>query len=247
MRGHRRCDLGVSCHELHASSRRDVLDRHGEFGHLFTDGGKLALEKDGLAVEDVDGWVRRLGVDQEPSSMLSQHLEDVSEICEGSASCLRVSGCPGRVVLHGFDDPGVDAVVKILEVDLRGAIHGHDRAKVQCVIGRAREDPIPIRHGRRGGGQRRNEIGHNHGVAEPASGVTNDCVEHWSVAQVYVPVVGKGDGDLRSHFGDRNRRSRSAAVERDRQTNRPEQERRASGEEGHRNLGLLFLQHDLAR
>ena len=78
-----------------------------------------------------------------------------------------------------------------------GQIKRHQRIENQA-LRQGSENALAIRCGRRDGGHRWTQIGHDNGPSELARTMRKNSGKCFVITQMQVPVVGTGDGDLHS-------------------------------------------------
>jgi hypothetical protein len=130
-------------------------------------------------------------------SMRSQHGHDLAIVGHAGG---RICGGIGGIELHSGEHAIPKTALDVVRVGVVGEIAGH-----QGLEGRAfrhsRQRALAIGDGILGGGDRRNEIGHQDGAAEMPGRIRHHSLEHGTVADVQVPVVGLADGNARGHRG----------------------------------------------
>ena len=160
--------------------------------------GEVALDEHGLAVEDVDLGIDVLAVHQERHADLLHPLQHVHDLAIVGDARGRVGGGIGGIELHAGEHAVLEAALDVVGIGVVGEIAGHQRLEGRALRQR-RHDALAIGDGVLGGGDRRNEIGHQDGAAEMPGGERHHRLEHGAVAHVQVPVVGLADGDARGH------------------------------------------------
>ena len=241
VRGDRRCSTWVRGDEVESCLGRHMLDGYGQFGHRSAQGPELAFEEGRLPVENVDGWIGGLGVDQKASAGFHEDLEDRGVLEQRCTARFGVGCGSSRVVLHRSDHAGLDTATEVCEVDVVRTVHGDHRVEEVMITGGGKDSCSILRsrcHRRDG----RYEVWHHHGVAKTACGVVDNGIEHVVVTEMDVPVIWRWDLDREGH-------PLGAYLELASPGDAETQEEEHRGREGEPNgdFGVLFLENDLAR
>ena len=105
---------------------------------------------------------------------------------------------PRRVELHRLDEAGSGGLGHLGRRRVVGQVERHQR--LETGAGRQRgDDAVAVGGGLVDGSHRRLQVGHDDGAGELGGGVGEHGSQGFAVAQVKMPVVGAGDGDLHGH------------------------------------------------
>ena len=106
---------------------------------------------------------------------------------------------PRRVKLHRLDETGSGGPGHLAGWHVVGQVKRHQR--LETGAGRQRSDnAVAVGGGLVDRGHRRLQVGHDDGAGELGGGMGEYGSQCFAVAQVKVPVVGAGDGDLHGIF-----------------------------------------------
>ena len=197
--GDRRPDLSTGGADiLDADFRREMFEHDLQARKLLRHGNELALDEDSLPVEDIDGGVNLLAMDQQAHvDLFHARQHPLDELVIGDAR-RRIGGGVGGIELHRREDALLEAALDVIGVGVIGEIAGDQRRE-----GGARRQgpqrPLAIGCALRCGAHGRQEIGHEDRAAEIARGIGQHGAHHLVVAHMQVPVVGFADGQPLGH------------------------------------------------
>ncbi len=180
---------------------RDVLEHDLEGRIALHDHREVALEEDGLAIEDVHFRIRHLAVDQQRNAGDLHRLQHRIAFANiGHARCRIRRGTRG-VVLHRLHEPRLLRALDLARRCLVGEIERHEGLE-GAGLGKCLEDAIAISLGLARRRHRRNKVGHHDGAGKTPSRGGDDRLQRLAVAKMRVPIVRAGDG---KRFGHRMR------------------------------------------
>jgi hypothetical protein len=102
----------------------------------------------------------------------------------------------GRIELGGREDAVAEACFKIGRIGGVGEVGGHERREVEPDR-KSGQDALAVGLGRRGGRYRRDQVRHDDGAGELLRRIGQHGLEHGTVAQMDMPIIGAADGQAR--------------------------------------------------
>ena len=191
--GHVRAGLGDI---LRRVAGGDVLEDDLQLGEGIAQRLHHLLDEASLAVEDIDGRIGHLAVDQQQQALALHHLQRRVGLADVGDARVAVGGGAGRVELER-DHAGLAGPADLVGRRVVGQVERHQRLEVDA-CGHAGANAVAVGHRLRGGGHRRLQIGHDDRAAELARGVRHDRGHRGAVAHMQMPVVGAGQRQRRS-------------------------------------------------
>ncbi|MNV36972.1 hypothetical protein D3C71_1284680 [compost metagenome] len=191
--------FGVA-HILRAFLRRDVLEHHLQGRERAAQRLHDAFHENRLAVEHIDRRVGHFTVHQQRHAAFFQGLKRLRALAQqvGDAR-IGVGRRARRIQLHGIDLARFMRAEDLFRRGVVGQIKRHQRSKsVRVPAGFAQrlQDPAAVGQRLLGGRHRRLQVRHDDGARELARGIRHHGFQRRAIAQVQVPVVGAGDGEL---------------------------------------------------
>ncbi|MNR04282.1 hypothetical protein D3C85_1202260 [compost metagenome] len=191
--------LGVT-HVLGALFRRNVFEHDLQCREGAPQGLHHSLDKNGFAVEHVDGRVRHFPMHQQRHAALLQRLQRLRAFAQqiGHAG-IRIGRRASGVQLHRKHLAGLVRAEDFLGGGIVGQVQRHqwrERRRVAARLGQRRKNPVAVSQRLLGGGHGRLQVGHDDGAGELARGIGHNGFQRRAIAQVQMPIVGAGDGEL---------------------------------------------------
>ena len=177
---------------------RDMLEHDAQPRQAPAQGFEDAVDKDRLAVEDVDLGVGHLAMDAKRHARLGharKHPLDARQIAHARG---RIGRGARGIELDRLHDPRRMGRDDILGLRRLGQIERHERPEIRP-RGQRREDAVAIGHRIRARHHRRHEVRHDEGAAEMARAFGQHGCEHRTVAQMQMQIVGARDGQSLGH------------------------------------------------
>ena len=175
-------------------SRRDMFEDDLQRREIAGEGSERPLDKDGLAVENVDGGIGHLAVDEERHPDPLHRLQCRAQPGDVGHAVGGVGGGVGRIELGRHPNALGEAARDFLGIGIVREIAGHQRREAMAV-GQRGKDAIAIGAGGVDARHRRHQVRHHDRAGELARGIGRDRAQHLAVAQVHMPVVGAADRD----------------------------------------------------
>ena len=183
----------------------DVFHHHLELGKALGQREQHGIDEDLLAIEQVDRRIGDFAMHQQRQADALHLGQRVVSLGNVGQTGVGIGRRPGRVKFDRLDETGGSRPGNLAGRRVVGQVQRQqrleNRAGRQC-----RDDAVAIGGGLLDGGDRRLEVGHDDGAAELGGGVGENGSQGFAIAQVKMPVVGAGKGDL--HAGSRNDFSR---------------------------------------
>ncbi len=196
MRGQRRGDIvRRACNELRGIPGGDVLEHHAQPGQVVQQRLQHALDEHRLAVEHVHCRVGDLAVHQQRHAAALHLFQRGVGLAQVGDARIGVGGRSRRIQFHCVDVTAGPGFADFFGAGVVGQVQRHQRFELRAG-GQRSEDARAVRLRLFGGGDRRPEVGHHDRARELPRGVRQHRLHQRAVAQMQVPVVGSGQGDL---------------------------------------------------
>mmetsp|Transcript_4300 Transcript_4300/g.9294 ORF Transcript_4300/g.9294 Transcript_4300/m.9294 type:complete len:224 (-) Transcript_4300:140-811(-) len=204
MRGNSGSDvLRTRENEFYGLAGGDVLHNDLEVGNFGNQGAKVALNKEGLTIEEVRIGVSNFTVHEQKHAKLRHLLQSRPDALHVGHSRVTIRGRASRVKLARNDLAGGHGTL-----DLRGGcvvcqIQCHERLEVMA-LGHCREDLIAVTQSLFCSYNRGLQVGHGNCTAELLGDHWGHSLKASAVAEVVVPIIRSNDGQLcasRRHLG----------------------------------------------
>ena len=183
------------CHELGGIPGRDVFHDHLQLRETLGQRRQHGVDEHLLAVEKVDRRIGHFAVHQQRQAdalHLGQRGVGLGDVGQAGVG---IGRRPGRVELHGLDEAGGGRPGDFSRRRVVGQVQRHQRLEGQAG-GQRGQDTVAVGGSLLDGGDRRLQVGHDDGAGELAGGVRQNGGQRLAIAQVQVPVVGAGNGQL---------------------------------------------------
>ncbi len=176
----------------------DVLEHDSELREGRDEGREHGVDEDRLPVEDVDLRRRDLPMDQQRHVDALHGLEHVVDELHRGHAVGRVRRGVRWVELAGGEDALPETGLDLAGRDGVREVGGHERLEGH-VLGERRDDALTVGSRLLHRRDRRLQVGHHDGARELAGREERDALQHVSVPQVNVPVVGSANHERVGH------------------------------------------------
>ena len=201
VRRDRGCHVGrCVTHEVHRVAGGDVFQHHAQLWEPFAQRQQVALDEHALAIEDVDGRIGHLAMQQQRQFVALHRLDHRMHPRQLAHAGLRVGGGAGGVILHRKHAVAVLRAGDLVDRGVLGEIQRHQRLESRP-LRQAGQNPPAIVFGLRHRGHRRLQVRHHDGAREALRGVADHRSQRVAIAKMQVPVVGAGDFQARGGHG----------------------------------------------
>ena len=197
VRGDRRTDLArfrcpAGAHEIDRVLGGDMLEHHLQFGKIGQQGFQHLVDIKRLAIEDVGRGVGHLAVHQKRHAARLHALENRIDVLDVGDPRVGIGRRTGGIELHRLENTALVAACDLVRIGRVGQVAGHQRRELDA-IRHGRHDPLTIGLGSGNGGHRRHQVGHDDGAAELARRRRHHGLQHGTVAEMHVPIVGAAE------------------------------------------------------
>ncbi len=203
MRGDRRRDVRSTGSDKRGGiAGRDVLENDLETRIAHQQRLQHALDEHLFAVEDVDRRVGYLAMHQQRQPSFLHRRQHRVTLIDVRHPGVGVGRGAGGIELDGVHVRVLDGAPDLVDRRVVGQVQRHQRFERHSRR-QGGKDARTIVTGGGDGGHRRAQIGHDDGAGELARRMRQDGRQRFAIAQMEVPVVGTGDGDLHVRSGER--------------------------------------------
>ena len=175
----------------------DVFKHNFEFREITTQRDELGVDECRFTVKQIDVAAGHFAMHQQQHASFLYGLKRGINLFQIGHTRITVGGGACRIELAGhhagrlgFDDFFGGQIV--------GEVQRHEGLKLHALRYRSQDARFVFKR-QCGCGHRWLQIGHDDGAAKLSSGVRHYRFERSAIAHVQMPVVGLGDGDVRSH------------------------------------------------
>ena len=189
-------DVGRSAHhKLCGILCGDVFEHHAQIRHIGQQRLHHAVDKHRLAVENIDMTFGDFAVHQQRHAAALHFLQCGISLADIGHARVRIGGRPGRIQLDRMHHSAGLCFAYLGGAGVVGQIKRHQRIEI-CAGRQCCQNAVAIFHRLYRAGDRGTQVGHDDGAGKLSCGIGQHRLHQCAVAQVQVPVVGAGDGEL---------------------------------------------------